>query len=62
MASKDKFDPYNVRSKEMKEIRREWRKNHPPTQSRMSTKEIDVKFSGERERDPRMKKGGGRLI
>lgn len=49
MASKDKFDSYNVRSKEMKEIRREWRKNHPPTQTRMSTREIDVYFDGERE-------------
>lgn len=49
MASKDKFDSYNVRSKEMKEIRREWRKNHPPTQTRMSTREIDVYFDGKRE-------------
>ena len=48
MTSKEKFDPYNVRSTGIKEIRREWRRNHPPIQTMMSNR-TDEYFIKERE-------------
>jgi len=48
MTSKEIFDPYNVRSTGIKEIRRERRRNHPPIQTMMSNRTNEY-FIEERE-------------